>query len=229
MNRFLQKTKKYFLALPIIVLVLGVFLILTLSDKNQRLTESQILELRDKYPVCGINAPPLMEMAPDGAYQFERALERSEAFVYGEIIGDYKLYSKKVTTGYEELDQKREENGINSSYKYYEFTLSVINDTSGTYTEGDIITITDNTAFMDYNPTFVDGMKVVVPIYGRNDEKYPNRKAITAVGIYYVTEDGYAISAFNEETRSNYELSGMKVEEAMEKLASLKAKKAKNK
>ena len=82
---------------------------------------------------------------------------------------------------------------------------------------------------MDYNPTFVDGMKVVVPIYGRNDEKYPNRKAITAVGIYYVTEDGYAISAFNEETRSNYELSGMKVEEAMEKLASLKAKKAKNK
>lgn len=75
---------------------------------------------------------------------------------------------------------------------------------------------------IDFNPKLSDGMKVVVPVMQGKDKLSRNWFGI--FGMYYVTEDGYALSAFDENTaataRTTY--SGIKVENLLKELAELK-------
>lgn len=65
-------------------------------------------------------------------------------------------------------------------------------------------------------------MKVVVPVSRLSENS--SRSIYMVVGMYYVTEEGYALSAFDENTaataRTTY--SGIKVENLLKELAELK-------
>ncbi len=203
-------------AAAVIVLAIGCFSIWSIMNAQEeapRLTESQIAQLREQYPICGINEPPLVSM---GQSTVEEIKERAESFVYGEVIGDYTFYYVNGTTGHEELDAKRKANGINDVYEFYEYTVKILDDTEGKYTKGEEITIAANTMFMDYNPKLSDGMRVVVPVV--RDEEKPSRSHYSVSGLYYVTEDGYVLSAFDEATRAQKANSGITVEQLFKEL-----------
>ena len=141
----------------------------------------------------------------------------ADTFLYGEIEGDIQYYSKNISTGDIELDQKRAENGISNTYDFYEYTLVILSDTSEKYEPGDRVTIAANVLFKDYNPQFQDGMRIVTPI--RADQNNTSRTYFGTEGTYYVTPVGYAISAFEEDAASYAAApSGLRVETLLEKL-----------
>jgi hypothetical protein len=213
------KTKKWvYIGVPVlaIAIVIGCFSIWNLTrakNPKQHLTTEQIAELREKYPIYGIEVPPMVDMRSP---TLEETIEKAESFVYGEVVGDYTTYYKNVSTGHEELDAKRKANGINDVYEFYEYTITVLDDTEGKHTKGEEITITANSDFIEYCPPLSDGMRVVVPVIQTKDKT--SRYYYGVEGMYYVTEDGYAISAFDEVRLAKTVYSGITLEELFDVL-----------
>ena len=213
------KTKKWvYIGVPVlaIVIAIGCISIWNLTKANEpkpHLSEAQIAELREQYPVCGIKLPPMVDMK---VVTLEETIEKAETFVYGEVVGECSTYYKNITTGHEELDEKRKANGISDVYEFYEYTITVLDDSEDKHIKGDEITITANSMFMEYNPQLSDGMRVVVPVIQTKGKA--SRYYYGVEGMYYVTEDGYALSAFDEQTRAKKAYSGVKVEDLLEAL-----------
>ena len=137
-------------------------------------------------------------------------IERSDTFIYGTVVGDSSEYLVTASAGNSALDEKREENGLGSTYEFYEYPISVISDTNGLFKKGEQITIAASKEFEDYNPHLSTGMEVVVPMI-RDDEKATHTQFMVH-GMYYVTGDGYVLSAYDEAAATEKKLSGMKVE-----------------
>lgn len=188
----------------------------SLNTKEDRLTDEQISQLREQYPICGIIEPPNVSLNHN--ISLEDIIELSDSFIYGKVVGDYKTYFVNASTGKTEADKKRKEKGIEDTFEFYEYTLNVIEDTEDKYQKGDVITISDNIIFKDYNPKLSDGMKVIVPVFEGKNVKHPTRRSYSVIGMYYVTDDGYAISAFSENKQAKKIHSGLKVEEILKQL-----------
>ena len=186
---------------------------------QQQLSQQEIKELRDIYPIYGKVVPDNLSMVTP---QLDEVANVMESFVYAEVVGEEIRYNKNISLGDPELDTKRAEKGLDGEYEFFEYTLRVITDTEGKYSEGEIITITSNEMFRGYKPELEDGMRIVVPVERENEGS--TRHGYTVTGMYYVTEDGYALSAFDENTaamaRTTY--SGIKVENLLKELAELK-------
>lgn len=215
-----KRNKHIFISTVLIVCFLFTFIFVYINSNN-RLSEKQISNLREQYPICGINTPIFATMSE---ILLEDAIDTFDSFVYGEVIGESTTYYKTISTGYPEVDAKMQSKGMSNVYEFYEYTLRVIKDTEEKYTEGETITIASNVMFKDFNPKLSDGMKVVVPVT-RNTDK-PSRNDYIVVGMYYVTDEGYVISAFDEskasKTRTTY--SGIKVDNLLNELHDLKVK-----
>lgn len=154
--------------------------------------------LRDQYPIYGVKAPELAAMP---WYSFEDIVEMSETFIYGEITGDSTAY-------------------LNDSVECYEYPVSVIEDTEGLFTGGEQISINHTEIMKDYYGVLSEGMKIVVPVI--KDDDGSNRYNYSVIGMYYVTEDGYVISAYDEEERADQVYSGMNVKKFLEEIKNLK-------
>lgn len=214
-----SKNKKLFIIATISIIICLMGIVYAKFNLNDHLTEKEIQSLRETYPICGIVEPENFSIKEVTLEEYIRS-ESIDSFVYGEVVGDISLYTKGISTGYLELDEKFVYNGIGIEHDFYEYTVSVIKDTENRYNEGDLITITANALFKDYNPTLTDGMKVVVPVL-ENDASI-GRNWFHVIGMYYVTENGYAISAYDEKealTRST--LSGVKVESLLNELGNM--------
>lgn len=184
------------------------------SATGQELSEAQISMLREKYPICGNEEVVMGSLRTPKINEIK---EIAESFVYGEITGDISTYTKHISTGDLELDKKRTENGISDTFTFYEYTISVIDDTEGVHKPGDKITISANIDFIDYNPNLSDGMKIIVPTIKGEDDS--SRYFYNVYGMYYVTDDGYAISAFDEnKAMMKKTMSGIRVENLMNEL-----------
>ena len=187
--------KRVFLAFLAVLCVLA---LMFAFPQEERLTSTQIENLREQYPIYGdINKiSPLIEVA-----QVETSLEeiskRADTFVYGEVIEEVPVYS------------------IYSYAKFYGYRLKVYNDTQDKFSSGEEITIVANTAFKDYNPSLSEGMRVVVPVA---EFKSQQGKYNFDVFMYYVTEDGFILSAFDEKKMLDKEYSGIKVEKLLEEI-----------
>ena len=72
----------------------------------------------------------------------------------------------------------------------------------------------------DYYGVLSEGMKIVVPVI--KDDDGSNRYNYSVIGMYYVTEDGYVISAYDEEERAAQVYSGMNVKKFLEEIKNLK-------
>jgi len=206
--------KNVLLSAVIIALVICVCCVMH-TDSQPRLTDEQIRALRDEYPVCGKSVPPTVSMKP---MTVDKVKNYAETFVYGEVAGEMSTYNVTAGLKNSELAEKRKQSGIDDTFEFYEYTISVIEDTEGIYSEGEEITIAANIDFINYNPTLSDGMRIVVPTV--RDKKKEGRTHYTVNGMYYVTPDGYAIAAFDEEKASASKgvSSGVKVEALLKKL-----------
>lgn len=203
-------------AFLLVVIIASVFCVYFMRPEPEaRLTDEQIQALRDEYPVYGKKAPALMSMK---SMTVDEVKDYVETFVYGEVVGGISKYNVTATLKNKALAEKRAKNGINDVFEFYEYTVSVIGDTEGIYTQGEEITIAANVDFIEYNPTLSDGMRIVVPTV--RDNKKEGRTNYTVNGMYYVTPDGYAIAAFDEEkaSASREVSSGVKVENLLKRL-----------
>ncbi len=173
------KSRRIFLWAMAGIFALVVGMVWRVNIPANRLSESEILALRDEYPICGVDAPEMVSMVE---VQLETYIEDGsyDSFVYGEVLGDVDTFAKEVSTGHIELDEKFKNNGLGITESFYGYVISVIEDTEGRYQKGDKITIVDNVIFKDYNPTFSKGMKVIVPIL-ENDASI-NREWFGVVG-----------------------------------------------
>lgn len=192
-----------------IMLVIAIFILIP-NIINDTLSKSQVAALRSQYPVCD-QVPPGMSYRQ---LSLEECVSLSDSFVYGEVIGEIKRYNVSVSLEDEELQEKRKANGIDDEYEFFEYSLKIIEDTEGVFSKDDIITIAANSMFEDCYPKLQEGMKVVVPV--KKDSDQIGRTSYTVDGMFYVTENGYALSAFQENTRSTK--SGMKVGTLLEEL-----------
>lgn len=194
------------------------------NSSTPRLSADEISQLREQYPISGQKAPEMVSIYPE---PLENIIELTKkfhshpetfTFVYAEVVGEVTSFDENISTGHSTLDSAYKEHGINLNHEFYEYTLSVIKDTERNHKEGDIITISANMMFIDYYPKLTDGMKIVVPI-ADYDEPNNTRYGFDNVGMYYITENGYAISAYDEESLLKREpMSGMHVDDLLKEL-----------
>ncbi len=201
-----MKKKRFFigvLASLLLIAAVGIFF----AGRDDVLTEAQVQALRSEYPICD-GVPPGMSVRK---VALQECVDSAESFVYAEATGEVGYYNVAVDLENEELEEKRRENGIDDIYTFYEYTLTVLDDSEGVYQAGDTITIAANALFEDYYPKLEEGMRVVVPVV--TDEEAEGRCYYTVNGMYYVTGNGYALSAFAQEPQTkSARQSGVRVE-----------------
>jgi hypothetical protein len=187
-------------------------------NKTNRLSESEISNLRKQYPVCGTD--DMGSLAVQISETLEEKLARNNiySFVYGEVAGDRETYFYNLATGDEVLESKLSGTGL-SVYEYYEYPILVLEDTEGYHAKGEMITIAGNMMFKDSKPELTNGMKIVVPLVENYDKE--SRNYFTEVGMYYVTDDEYVLSAYDEESLSNTAYTGLKVQALLKELGKL--------
>lgn len=180
-----------------VAIICAVVLIFAFTEE-ERLTSTQIENLREQYPIYGdINkVSPLIEMAVVKT-TMEEISKIADTVVYGEVIEEVPVYS------------------VYSYAKFYGYKLRVFEDTQNKFASGKEITIIANTEFKDYNPSLSAGMKVVVPVA---EFKSQQGKYNFDVCMYYVTEDGFVLSAFDEKEMLDREYSGIKVEKLLKEI-----------
>lgn len=175
-----------------------VLVTLIVSRYEERLTQEQISEQREQYPICGVEFNPTICVSPFGLEQW---LWQAETFVYGEVVG----------------------NEFSSESSQYE--MSVIEDTEGMLPVDNMISTDYRQGMVDYELYPTDGMELVamaaIATYKEEDEWYFDMHM-----PYYVTEDGYVLSTFDENEKlgglgyrvAESALSGLKLEDLLRKL-----------
>lgn len=71
----------------------------------------------------------------------------------------------------------------------------------------------------DYYGPLSEGMRIIVPVI--KDDDGENQYNYSVIGMYYVTEDDYVISAYDEAKLAEQVYSGMKVKQFWEKVREL--------
>lgn len=192
------------------VILSSSFYIIRITTKSDRLTEYQIDSLRSEYPICEEDP----ETVSIRKLSLDEWIDVADTFVYGKATGPVKHFNVTVDTGNTAFDAKLNANGINNSYEFFEYSLTIINDSEGIMKKGDTITISANSIFEEYYPKMTNGKYFVVPV--RKDPKAEERYTYTADGMFYVTDDGYVLSAFEENSIAKN--SGLKVDDLLENL-----------
>lgn len=214
----MNTTKKRAISIGVSVLLSVLFISFFIfnsinSNLEYHLTDEQILLLREQYPMAGINKPENVSMRD---MPLKEVKEKFDSFVRGKVIGEKVIFTKKVSTGDIELDKKRKANGINDEYEFFEYTIQIIEDSENKFEQGEQITLAGSMLYEEYYPKFTNGMEVVVPVI---EDKVKDSFSYSVMGTYYVTDDGYALSAFDESTaQMKRSYNGIKVEDLLKQL-----------
>lgn len=188
---------------------------------HARLSETEILALREKYPIYEYWKSEALIGSFRRVFVEEKVRGGSiQDFVYVEATGEAETYYKHRTIN-NKITKNKEETNTNWWDEYFSYTVMVIKDTEGLFEEGEEIKLFSHIGDDIVLPDLEEGMQVVVPVC-----KWHNLDADfygwTSVGLYYVTDDGYVISAYDEESSAeNIHFSGIKVNKLMRKLEQL--------
>ncbi len=207
-----MKKRVFFIFVAALVCVCA--FVAVLRHNQSVLSESVVAQLRDRYPV-------VKNLSPEGVYSAFVTLDMVKdvdggSFVYGMMVSDEEYSSTVVSTGYPELDEKRENEGIDNTVHFFLNTFEVIDDSESMYEKGTTLTLSSNVIFKGHLPIFEKGQKYVIPVKESSIEE--GIYNYTCVGIFYVTEDGYVLAAYDEEGRSEKKYTGMKVEQLLREL-----------
>jgi len=199
--------KKAYAIIMLAIFCFGLLIIPAPTESAPCLSASQIEELRGRYPVY-TQDPPNVDTYP---VPFKKLCKRIDTFAYVEITGDIQYYSKNISMGDAAWDAK---NG--AAHKFYEYPAVVISDTENKLKPGMEITIASSIMFYGYQPELSQGMKIV---FGTDVWQEDGRYSFSKIGTYYITEDGFALSAFDEELYDiKKPLSGVTKETLMQEL-----------
>ncbi len=199
-NKFMYLSGVMLLILAAVLTVNSVFL------STPSLSEEQISELRAQYPVYW-GAPPNVSMREP---RINEIFDRADAVILGEVVEALPEYSigfveKGSNTPAEKIYEKF---GMSTTDSFIQYRVKVNEVIAGNIFDGeegskrDIIII-NNAMFKGFMPELKPGMKIVTPV-GKGEDVHEGKYWFSRFGFYYVTEDGYVLSAYNEDEKYKF-------------------------
>lgn len=213
--------KKWFsMALSALLCLLFLSACSPYSPAEPVLSEEEVEALREEYPIQPISTHPLIDIDTSGTV--EEMATTMDTAVYGKVISPRKWKSVSTAgTDHPELEEKK---GTGSaSFLCYE--LEVIRDAGGKYKKGDKVVFSLTEMLEGTVPDFQEGDGVIfMGAYSDGEENaLENEIGITFKGIYYVTDDGYALSTCGEDPQTA-RASGMTADDCLDLLYHLTQK-----
>ncbi len=164
------------------------------------LSAEEITALREEYPVY-TNAPHNSVRAD---VPFKTILTWFSTATLVEITSPPQYYSVSLSgTLPEQLEEKWEDMDLVNRANFYEYEAVVLEDAAGILQPGDVITLSDTMEMKECTPELKVGQKLLTLLDKAASEK-PNRYVFDREGAYYVTEDDYILSVFEEEKDAQY-------------------------
>ena len=112
-----MRKKELFVMAACLCLVVG-FVFSFSNSPNPRLSEVEISQLREQYPISGQKAPEMVSMSLE---PLESLIELTKkfhtnpetyTFVYAEVVGEARSFDKNISTGNSALDEVYKEHDI---------------------------------------------------------------------------------------------------------------------
>ena len=215
--------KKWLAILLSALLCLLCFSACASSQPEPVLTEEQVESLREEYPVYRVVVDSNVFM--DTSVPVEDLAKDMETAIYGKVISPRKWKSISLAgTDHPELEEKRKElTGSAGTAEYLCYEVEVLQDAGGQYQPGDKVVFSIPGIVENTIPEFQEGAEIIfLGAYHDGEENaLEDEVGTTFKGIYYVTEDGYALSTCGEDPQTRARASGMKAEDCLNLLYGL--------
>ena len=178
------------------LILAAIFIIPLINKAPAPLSADELAALREDYPIySGENPSVYMRHLALDEY-----MEDCDTFVYAEVL-DGPFYSEEeISTGIPEFDEK----GGLLHVSYFTYRVSVLEDSRHALKKGDIIEIKQNILFEQNYPKLEQGTRISLGISRLERTESERSKLVydySTDGMFYVTDDGYAISVFSEENQ----------------------------
>ena len=190
------------------------------SPAEPVLSEKQVEELRGEYPIQPVSTSPMVSIDTSGTV--EEMASTMDTAIYAKVISPRKWKSVSTAgTDHPELEEKK--GAGNANFLCYE--LEVIQDAGGKYQEGDKVVFSISQVVEDTVPDFQEGDGVIFmgAYQDGKENSLENEIGSTFKGIYYVTDDGYALSTCGEDPQMA-RASGMTADDCLDLLYHLTQK-----
>lgn len=207
--------RKRIITLVVIGLLAFAVVIVTIQLVNRgtdKLSDAEIADLRDEYPINYQDSG----LATTIDISLKEAISYADTFVYGRILGAIDEYTENIGSGISAIDDMHADVGGMDEFSFFGYTIEVIEDSEGLFSEGDLLYIEANTLFADTIPDLDRGMQMIIPVTDWQTETKTNRYNFARTGMYYVTEDGYTLSVFQEYATES--LTGHTVQQTLDSL-----------
>ena len=218
-------SKKWFsIALSVLLCLLS-FAGCSFSPAEPVLSEEEVETLRDEYPDQPISFSPVVDIDTSGTV--EQMAATMDTAVYGKVISPRKWKNVSTAgTDHPELEEKKENltsGAGTATFLCYE--MEVVRDAGGKYKKGDKVVFSITEMLEDTIPDFQEGDGVIFlgAYFDGKENALENEIATTFKGIYYVTDDGYALSTCGEDPQTA-RASGMTADDCLDLLYHLTQK-----
>ena len=206
--------KKALVWMICIILVISVAFVslLTLFFKEDVLSNEEVELLRAEYPYYDETLPDVSMTAT--VNDIRKVVKKNDTFIYCEVMGEPLIEEVYIMSGVPEIDEKLYKD-IEQGFLRYQYPVKIISDTEGIFQKGQEISFCYGIIFQEYSPSPKAGDKIIIPIsvgLGENEGIFFS----DAIGYYSVTEKGYVMSAFKENSTKVY--SGKKADNLMKTL-----------
>ena len=119
---------------------------LTVGCYRERMSETQITQLREQYPICEVKFSPNIDVMP---WTMEQYMWRADTFASAQMSGELGIYEKKIVV---------------KSYKFGRYKMSIWNDIEKLLESGEVITSDFNMDMVEHELQLKDNMHVIVPV-----------------------------------------------------------------
>ena len=212
--------KKYIFALfAALLCIFSLSACTSYSPPEPALSQKEVDALREEYPVYSVKVEGTVSMDTNISVEEMAANPDMNTVIYGKIMSEKKWKEFSLAgADYPELEEKRREltgSAGTATFLYYE--MEVIRDAGGRYQPGDKVTLSITQFLESTIPPLEPGDKfIALGGYYDGINAFPDEINIAFKGLYYVTEDGYAISTSGEEPQTR--ASGMTADDCVDYL-----------
>lgn len=157
-----------------------------------KLSQEEIAELRQTYPV---QAGSLDGLTSSAQVNFKDRVRPDDAFVYAEIVGDAEFFNIK-TEHPVEIQNKYDLLGYDTSVLYLSYEVKILDDARGKHKKDNVIKVCAPATHFYAMNELQKGDRLVFP--SSPSSIIDGYWAFSAREIFYVTEDEYVFSNFDE-------------------------------
>lgn len=188
-----------------LIIILTIY---SIQPESPSLSEVQINELRSQYPLYESNPASIQMKEP----KIEEVYSISDTVILGEVVEVLPEYTIELVQGSDtpegKIYEKWKAYGITNFASFLQYRVKISEDITGNNFDnnediGKDIIIAVNSQLKGDVPELLPGMKIITPIK-KGKDKHEGKYFFSKYGFYYVTDDGYVLSAFAEDSKNNF-------------------------